>query len=191
MSLRKPWQSHYDARLRSVPGIADQGLARTEEDHQHDAQNAHDRKDRLIQHHLDHAVPEPGHVGLDPGPKRLLAGLVNVVPELAEPGEPQGLVGDPAGAVIDYENESASQQQQPDQSEKTANHVSPRYFERPANAVSQYRGGRGNSITSAPYRPSRAPLFRSFPARKALTLAGTPSIRPANGGGRNPAAAVL
>src|SRR5437016_599401 len=77
---------------RSVPGIADQRFPRPEQDHQHDAQNAHDGKNRLVQHHLDHAVPEPGNVTLDPSPKGLLAGLMDIVPELAEPGEAQVLV---------------------------------------------------------------------------------------------------
>ena len=59
------------------------------------------------------------------GAEGLLARLVDIVPELAEPGEPQVLVGDPAGAVIDHENETASQQQEPDQSEEAADHASP------------------------------------------------------------------
>ena len=65
------------------------------------------------------------HVTLGPGPERLLAGLMDIVPELAETGEPQRLVGDPACAVIDHEDEAAGQQQKPDQSEKAADHVSP------------------------------------------------------------------
>src|SRR5690348_7481062 len=126
MSLREPWQSRYgEVPAGSVPGIADQGLARAEQDHQHNAQDAHDGENRLIQHYLDHAVPQPGHVALDPDLESLLAGLVDVVPELAKPGEAQVLVGHPAGAVIDHEDESAGQQQQTDQSEKTADHASP------------------------------------------------------------------
>ena len=66
-----------------------------------------------------------GTLALRPGAERLLAGLMDIVPELAEPGEPQGLVGDPARAVIDHEDEAAGQQQKPDQSEKAADHVSP------------------------------------------------------------------
>jgi hypothetical protein len=50
---------------------------------------------------------------------------MDIVPELAKPGETQSLVGDPASAVIDHENESAGQQQQPHKSEKTADHASP------------------------------------------------------------------
>ena len=53
-----------------------------------------------------------GALALDPGTERLLAGLMDIVPELAKPGEPQVLVGDPARAVIDHENETAGQQQQ-------------------------------------------------------------------------------
>jgi hypothetical protein len=51
--------------------------------------------------------------------------LVYIVPELAKPGEPQRLIGDPAGPVIDHENESAGQQQQPYQAEEAADHAPP------------------------------------------------------------------
>ena len=64
---------------------------------------------------------------------------MDIVPELAKPGEPQGLVGDEAGAVIDHEDESAGQQQQADKPEETADHASP-YICRARKAVSQYRG---------------------------------------------------
>jgi hypothetical protein len=60
-----------------------------------------------------------------PGAESLLAGLVDIVPELAELGEPQALVGHPARAIIDHEYESAGQQQQSDKPEKTADHASP------------------------------------------------------------------
>src|ERR1700716_1610275 len=53
---------------------------------------------------------------------------MDVVPEFAKPGEPQILVGDPACPVIDHENEPASQQQQPHQTEKPADHASPCYL---------------------------------------------------------------
>ena len=36
---------------------------------------------------------------------------MDIVPELAKPGELQGLIGDPTRSVIDHEDESASQQQ--------------------------------------------------------------------------------
>jgi hypothetical protein len=39
---------------------------------------------------------------------------MDVVPELAKPGKPQGLVGDETGAVIDHKDESAGQEQQAD-----------------------------------------------------------------------------
>jgi hypothetical protein len=39
---------------------------------------------------------------------------MDVVPELAEPGELQGLVGDETGAIIDHKDESAGQEQQAD-----------------------------------------------------------------------------
>src|SRR5262249_54523447 len=90
---------------RSVPGIGDQGFSRAEQDHQQDTDDAQDRKYRLVQDHLDHGTPEPGHVALDPGAERLLAGLMDVVPELPKPGEAQVLVGHPARPVIDHEDE--------------------------------------------------------------------------------------
>ena len=70
-------------------------------------------------------VQSQGAVPLDPGPECLLAGLMDIVPELTKSGETQGLIGDPTGAVIDHENKSAGQQQKPDKSEKTADHASP------------------------------------------------------------------
>src|SRR5438046_3439681 len=112
---------------RSIPGVADQRLARPEQDHQQDPEHTHDRENRLVEHHLDDAVPEPGHMALDPGPKRLLAGLMDIVPELAEAGETQVLVGHPAGAVIDHEDKAAGQQQEPHKPEETADHVPPEY----------------------------------------------------------------
>ena len=56
-------------------------------------------------------VQSQGASALEPGPERLLAGLMDIVPELAKPGKLQGLIGDPAGAVIDHEDKSAGQQQ--------------------------------------------------------------------------------
>src|SRR5207244_4764916 len=119
MSLRRMPQPCYAAarsgrRPGSVPRIADQRLAGPEQDHEQNADHAQHGENRLIQHDLDHAVPEPGRGTLDPGPERQLAGLMDVVPELAKPGEPQGLVGDKPGAVIDHKEESAGQEQQAD-----------------------------------------------------------------------------
>src|SRR6266481_5866159 len=121
--LRRPTQPCYDrtgAASPSVPRIADQRLARTEQDHQQDTDHAEHGKGRLVQNDLDDAGPKPGHIAFHPGPERLLAGLMDVVPELPEAREAQGLIGDKARAVIDHEDESAGQQQQPDKSEKTA-----------------------------------------------------------------------
>src|SRR6185312_8494646 len=98
----------------SVARIADQWLAGPEQDHEQNADHAQHGKNRLIQQDLDDAVPEPRRGPLGPGPECKLAGLMDVVPELAEPGEPQGLVGDETGAVIDHKDESAGQEQQPD-----------------------------------------------------------------------------
>src|SRR5581483_7136651 len=79
----------------SIPGIADQRFARPEQDHEQNPEHAQHREYRLLQHDLDDAGPEPGRLGVNPGAERLLAGLIHVVPELAELGEPQTLVGDP------------------------------------------------------------------------------------------------
>src|SRR3981189_2957302 len=165
------------AYSRSVSGIPDQRLAGPEKQHQQDTQHAHHGKYRLVQYDLDDAGPEPGRNTLHPGPKRLLAGLVDIVPELTKPGEPQGLIGDPARAVIDHENESAGQQQQPYKSEKTADHASPyiaRARKRRQALAAQH--GKFNLIStlSAPF--DRASGLRRL--RKALTLQGAPSIRP-------------
>src|ERR1700712_4737173 len=153
MSLRGPREPRYPCgskieRGRSVPGISDQRLARPKHQHQHNTDQAQHGKNRLIQHDPDHAGPEPGRMAFHPGPKSLLAGLMDIVPQLAKLREPQVLVGDPARAVIDHEDKSAGQQQQPDKSEKTADHSSPVSAES-KNAVSQYRAGRGNSTSSA------------------------------------------
>src|SRR6185503_12622621 len=94
---------------RSVPRIADQRLARPEQYHQEDAGHTQHGKYRLVQQPLD-AVPEPGRITLDPGPESLLTGLMDVVPELAKPGETQGLIRHKARAVIDHEDESAGQE---------------------------------------------------------------------------------
>jgi hypothetical protein len=42
----------------------------------------------------------------------LLAGLMDVVPELPEPRETQGLIGHKPRAVIDHEDKSDGQEQQ-------------------------------------------------------------------------------
>src|ERR1700758_3430837 len=141
---------------RSVPGIADQRLSRPEQDHQEEAEDSEHGEDRLLQHDPDHAGPEPGRLALDPGAEGGLARLIDVVPELAELGEPQALVGDPARPVIDHEDESAGQEQQAYQSEKAADHVSPLFL----NAVSHYRAARGNSTSSVTYQACATALAR-------------------------------
>src|SRR5258708_39236422 len=126
--LRRPTQPCYGrtgAASPSIPRIADQRLARTEQDHQQDTDHAQHGKNRLVEDDLDDAIPKPGHLAFHPGPERLLAGLMDVIPELTEPGEAQALIGDEARTVIDHEDETAGQQQQPDKSEKTADHASP------------------------------------------------------------------
>src|ERR1700712_5136185 len=149
----------YRLRLKdsgpSVPRISDQRPARPKQQHQHDTEQAQHGKNRLIQHDPDDAGPEPGRMAFCPGPQSLLAGLMDIVPQLAELREPQVLIGDPARAIIDHEDETAGQQQQPDKSEETADHSSPVPAESD-NAVSQYPAGAGNSTSSAPYRPARS-----------------------------------
>ena len=147
-------------------------------------------KNRLVQQHLDDAVPEPGRSALDPGPERLLAGLMDVVPELAEPGETQGLVGDQTRAVIDHEDESAGQQQQANKPEKTADHASP-YICRARKAVSQYRGHPEKFNLISTLCAISGPIFRLSGSPESVDAAGRALYKTPNGGGRNPAAAVL
>src|SRR3979411_1128144 len=112
-------------RSHSVPRIADQRLAGPEHQHQQNAQHAHHDENRLVQDNFDDTGPEPGRNALHPGPERLLAGLMDLVPELTKPGEAHGLIGDPARSVIDHDNKYAGQQQQHDKTEKTADHEPP------------------------------------------------------------------
>ena len=120
-----------------------------------------------------------------------LAGLVDIVPELAKPGETQGLVGDETGPVIDHEDESAGQEQQADKPEETADHASP-YICRARAAVSPIPGRpeKFNLIsTLCAISGSDSRPFQDGPegvdgAKRAL-------YKTSIGGGRNPAAAVL
>src|SRR5260370_36943063 len=79
-------------RSHSVPRIADQRLAGPEHQHQQNTQHAQHGKNRLVQDNFDDTVPEPGRGALHPGAESLLAGLMDVVPELTKPGETQGLI---------------------------------------------------------------------------------------------------
>jgi hypothetical protein len=109
---------------------------------------------------------------------------------LTEPGEPQGLIGNPARAVIDHENKSTGQQQQPQKSEKTADHASPYiclYMSRPA---------RRQPITGQSGKFNLISTLSAFPAGagrnpESVDAAERALYKTANGGGRNPAAAVL
>src|ERR1700744_5658081 len=166
----------------SIPGIADQRLSASEQQHQQDSYHPHHGEHRLIQQKADHTIPEPGRVALDPGAEGLLAGLMDVVPELAEPGEAQALVGDPAGAVIDHEDKSAGQQQEPHQAEKTADHRSPsRCHALKRRQPLPGRPGKFNLISTLPAPLPAARRFRK--GRKALTLQNARSIRPAMAAG--------
>src|SRR5262249_649985 len=103
---------------------------------------------------------EPGHVRLDPRPECLLAGLVDVVPELAEPGEAQVLVGHPACAVIDHEDESAGQQQEAYQSEEPADHASPKYCKAPLKCRQPIPGRREKFNLFSPLSPPPSRALR-------------------------------
>src|SRR4029077_10080904 len=116
-------------------------------------------KDRLIQDQPGDVLPKPRRLGFHPGLKRRLTGLMDVVPELAEAGEAQGLVGDEARAVIDNEDESAGQEQQADKPEQTADHASPNPC-RAREGRLPYRQRGGNSTSSAAYRPFLAAFRR-------------------------------
>ncbi|MGH6642628.1 MAG: hypothetical protein ACRED3_08015, partial [Bradyrhizobium sp.] len=111
-------------------------------------------------------------------------------PELPEPGEAQGLVGHEARAVIDHEDKSAGQEQQANQPEETADHTSP-YVCRARKAVSPIAGvsNKFNLISTLCANSGRIRYFLEGPESvdgAELALYKTP-----NGGGRNPAAAVL
>src|SRR6478672_6132944 len=198
MSLRRLPKPRYARRSNikaaaphscSVSRIADQRLARPEQQHQQNAEHAHNRENRLLQNDLDHAGPEPWRRALHPGLERLLAGLMDVVPELTNPGETQGLVGDPARAVVDHENESAGQEQKPDKSEKTADHASPYICRAPRTQPAI----NGMAAEIKPHQHLTGPFAKGLPVRggaEAVDAAKAALYKSANGGGRNPAAAV-
>src|ERR1700720_646716 len=185
MSLRRLPKPRYAERSKikaaapqccSVSRIADQRLARPEQEHQQNAEHAHNRENRLLQNDLDHAGPEPWRRALHPGPEHLLAGLMDVVPELTNQGKTQGLIGDPARAVVDHENESAGQQQKPDKSEKTADHASPYICRtrRRSQPLAVWRR-KFNLISTLSGFYARACRFGAV--WKPLTLQNAPSIR--------------
>jgi hypothetical protein len=94
---------------------------------------------------------------------------MNFVPELTKPGETQGLIGDPARSVIDHENKSAGQQQQPDKPEKTADHASP-YIHRARKRSQPLTGQHGKFNLVSTLLAFCVRLAGSGGARKALTL---------------------
>src|ERR1700751_4953321 len=175
MSLRGRRQPCYKPPA-SVPPVADQRLARAEQQHQENTKHAEYGKGRLIQHQPDHGAPEPRGLALHPGPERLLARLVDVVPELTETGEAKGLVGDPAGPVIDHEEEPAGEQQQPYQSEKAADHASPMVWQALC-AETAITGARGEIQPHQPLIESAGETFGPEKHAKALTSEKAPSIR--------------
>jgi len=102
--------------------------------------------------------------------------LMDVVPELTNPGETQGLIGDPARAVIDHENESAGQQQKPDKSEKTADHASPYICRAPRTQPAI--NGMAAEIQPHQHLTGLLPKACRFGVvQKPLTLQKPPSIR--------------
>jgi hypothetical protein len=125
-------------------------------------------------------------MALHPTPERLLTGLVNIVPELTKPGEPQSLVGHPARPVIDHEDKAAGEQQEPQKSKNTPDHAPP------------YTCAVRNARAIAPVS-QEIKHFISFSDRRSSLPACPVSVdaairrlyKGANGGGRNPAAAVL
>src|SRR5260370_38796260 len=106
---------------------------------------------------------------MQPVHERLVVGLMDLVPELPNPGETQGLVGDPARSVIDHENKSAGQQQQSDKPEKTADHASP-YIYRARKRSQPLTGQHGKFNLISTLLPFGVGLSPSGEARKALTL---------------------
>jgi hypothetical protein len=115
---------------------------------------------------------------------------MDVVPEFAKPGEPQILVGDPASPVIDHENEPASQQQQPYQTEKPADHASPCNSQLPQAGPGLTGELKKFNLASALTALRRTLVWaRSGPESVDAAKAGL--YKSGNGGGRNPAADVL
>jgi hypothetical protein len=116
---------------------------------------------------------------------------MHVIPELAEPRETQGIVGDKTRSIIDHKDETAGQQQEPYKAEKTADHVSPNRLSRPFGPcqplTAQHRKFNLVSTLSA-----LLAAVRRAPARlEAVDASWRDLYKSANGGGRNPAAAVL
>jgi hypothetical protein len=115
---------------------------------------------------------------------------MDVVPELAEPGETQGLVGHEARTVIDHEDESAGEKQKADKPEETADHASPYIYVAPGGRQPIPGASRKfNLISDLCAISSRFPVLSERPE----SVDGTERAlyKTPNGGGRNPAAAVL
>src|SRR5207253_2792265 len=96
----------------------------------------------------------------------------------AEAGKAQVLVGDPACAIIDHENEPAREQQQADHTEKSADHTSPCYLVAPCPARLT---GPAGEIQLCQHLTARIGAGMRPP--KALTLRNGPSIRPSMAAG--------
>ena len=115
---------------------------------------------------------------------------MNIVPELPKAGETQGLVGHETGPVINHEDESADQKQQADKPEETSDHASP-YICRARRTARPIPGWskKFNLISNLCVIFGRVPAFLAKPEN----VDGTERAlyKNPNGGGRNPAAAVL
>src|SRR5579871_5530999 len=86
---------------------------------------------------------------------------MDVIPELAEPGKAQGIVGHEASAVVNHEDKSAREEQQPDQTEKSPDHASP-IISKPKGTHSALAAGAGKfnltSLLLARQDPRHGPL---------------------------------
>src|SRR4029077_16687598 len=115
---------------------------------------------------------------------------MDVVPELPERGETQGLVGDKTRAVIDHEDKSDGQEQQADKPEETADHASP-YVCRAQEVDRPIAGASDKFNLISALRAISGPIPRLSEGPESVDGAGLALYKPPNGGGCNPAAAVL
>ncbi|MBW8853930.1 MAG: hypothetical protein JF604_06285, partial [Bradyrhizobium sp.] len=113
-----------------------------------------------------------------------------VVPELPEPGETQGLVGHETRAVINHEDKSAGQEQQANKPKETADHASPCVC-RARKAVSPITGALDKFNLISTLCAISGWILCSMRGLESVDGAEPALYKTPNGGGRNPAAAVL
>ena len=111
---------------------------------------------------------------------------MDIVPELAKPGKMQGLIGNPACAVIDHEDKSAGQKQEADQVGRNRGSCVTLYLSRPKRRQPIPGAPRKFNLFSTLSRHFEPDLPVLRGARKALTLQGAPSIRPPMAAGAIP-----